>query len=313
MMIYHGLENLNIDYPTAVTVGSFDGIHLGHQQILKVLKKKALKCRCSEVLLTFHPHPRLVVGPPDRAKPQFLTTLDEKLELLQNYEIPAILIIPFTKEFSQTSYRHFIKEFLVDRLKVQEMVIGHDHTFGRNREGHPEQLKKNGKEFGFNVTVVDALFVDDQPVSSTRIRKALQQGRMAEAAKLLGRPYFFHGTVVEGDHRGQKLGFPTANLELSDSHKLLPAAGVYAVEVLLKNQRYSGMMNIGHRPTFNFDPLTLEVHIFKFTGSIYGETLKVEIGKFIREEKKFSSKEELIKQLENDKQICQNLKYPEVD
>lgn len=306
MKIYRKLVELDIDRPTAVTVGSFDGLHRGHQKILDTLNQKARECGCLEVLVTFHPHPKLVVGPPNTEKPQFLTTLDEKLQLLQQMDVPVVLIIPFTKKFSQTGYREFVRDILVDRLQVKQMVIGHDHTFGRNREGHPEQLQETGKQFGFKVTVVEPFYLGDHPVSSTRIRTYLQKGNIEETNKMLGRRYSLSGQVVRGSSRGQELGFPTANLRVNDPHKLSPAIGIYAVDVIYRKRRYSGMMSIGHRPTFNFDPLTLEVHIFNFKNLIYGSSLTIEFKKYIREEKKFDNVEQLKEQMKRDKEMCIN-------
>ncbi len=307
MKIFRSIEEVDISQPTAVTVGTFDGVHLGHQQILKELDKCASEFGCFRVLVTFHPHPRLVVSQKNGKQVLLLTTLEEKLDILKKSGLDAVLVIPFTKEFSQTSYQDFVKKILVDRLKVKSMVVGHDHAFGRNREGHPAQLKAIAKQYGFSVKVLEPYYVAGEIVSSTRIRNAVLAGDMNTTSRLLGRLYSVRGIVGHGNRRGKDLGFPTANLEMNDQNKLIPKTGVYAIDVILRNQRYSGMMNIGHRPTFNFDPLTLEAHIFNFSGSIYGESIEVEFKKFIRDEIKFKSVEELRNQMIEDKKNCINI------
>jgi riboflavin kinase/FMN adenylyltransferase len=305
MKIYRKIEEIHLENQTVVTVGSFDGIHLGHQEILKELNRQAREdCDCLEILITFDPHPKEVLGKSQNHIIEVLTPLEEKLKILKDLGLPAVLIIPFTREFSQTNYRDFVKELLVDKLHIKKMVVGYDHTFGKNREGHPAQLKQLGKEFGFSVTVLDPYYLDGKIVNSSTIRSLFKKGDVESAQKLLGRPYSLSGIVEEGDGRGRELGYPTANLALKNSHKLIPHKGVYAVDVQYNSNSYKGMMNIGNRPTFNFDPLTLEVHIFNFSGSIYGSDLKVFFKKFIREEIKFENAEALKKQMLSDKEIC---------
>ncbi|GAB4371233.1 MAG: bifunctional riboflavin kinase/FAD synthetase [Calditrichia bacterium] len=307
MKIFRSVEEVQINSPTAVTVGTFDGVHIGHQHVLQALKNTARECNCEDVLITFDPHPQMVVEPKKGIQIQLLTTLEEKLNILAKYDISSIFVIPFTREFSQMSYKDFIQKILVERLGVKVMVIGYDHAFGRNREGHYQQLQETAQKWGFQVRVVEPFLLDGEPISSTRIRKSLFNGDVERTAELLGRPYMVQGRVVPGSKRGVNLGFPTANLEVPDPNKLIPKPGVYAVDVTVRGQFYSGMMNIGHRPTFNHDPLTLEVHIFKFFSSIYHETIEVWFKKFIREEIKFRSPEELRQQLLKDKEICMNL------
>ncbi len=307
MKVFRGIDQIDIGGPTAVTVGTFDGVHRGHQQVLQELNHCPDEINCTTVLVTFHPHPKTVVGKKPGQKILLLTTLEEKLEILQHYGLDAVVVIPFTREFAKTGYRDFVRHILVEKLHVRKMVVGYDHTFGRNREGHPEQLKEIAATYGFSVTVLNPYSVSGKVDSSTLIRHHLQEGRIADANELLGHRYFLHGRVESGDQRGRDLGFPTANLQVDDPHKLIPKRGVYAVDVTVGTKRYPGMMNIGNRPTFNFDPLTLEVHIFKFSGSIYGENIKIDFKKFIREEKKFSDPQELKRQLEEDKRICINI------
>ncbi len=308
MKVYRRIEEIDIQKPTVLSVGSFDGIHLGHQQILNELSKQSQDCNCLEVLVTFHPHPEIVVGSYDQRNIELLTTLEEKIQILERLELPVLLVIPFTKEFSQMSYQDFIKDILVNRLNIEKIVIGHDHAFGRNREGRSEQLKNMGKQYRFDVSVMKPFLVNGSIVNSTKIRKIIYNGDMESAYSLLGRPYSIVGTVEKGSNRGKGIvGYPTANIRPTDPYKLIPKKGVYAVDVILHNKKYKGMMNIGHRPTFNFDPLTLEVHIFNFFGYIYGEKLEVIFKKFIRDEKKFNNADELKDQILKDKKVCLNL------
>jgi riboflavin kinase/FMN adenylyltransferase len=307
MRIFRNIDEIDIKQSTALTVGTFDGVHLGHRKVIERLKASAVRCKCPDVLITFHPHPKQIVETKNGSEVRLLTSLEEKLDILNGFNLDAVLVIPFTKEFSRTNYQEFVKDILVSRLKVERMVIGHDHAFGRNREGHPEQLKAISKDLGFYVEIVPPFHVDHDTVSSSLIRKKLLQGQIERANELLGRKYMVLGKVVEGSNRGKEIGFPTANMETGEPHKLIPAEGVYAVDVIVDQQRYKGMMNIGHRPTFNYDPLTLEVHIINFAGYIYGKTVKLEFKKFIRGERKFQSPSELKEQLIQDKNICLNI------
>jgi len=306
MKIFRTIDEIDIKQPAAVTVGTFDGFHRGHQQVLNELRQCSRESGCLQVLVTFHPHPRMVVGSRDN-KVLLLTTLEEKLDILRQFGLDAVLVIPFTREFSQTGYREFVQDILVNRLHVSKMVVGHDHAFGRNREGHPEQLKAISREFGFTVKILEPYYVAGEIVSSTRIRNELLAGHVENAAELLGRVYSLRGVVGHGDRRGRELGYPTANIEVADPNKVIPKIGVYAVDVNLDSGNYSGMMSIGHRPTFNFDPLTLEVHIFNFIGSIYGENIEVRFKKFIRDEVKFENAEALKEQLLEDKKNSENI------
>ncbi|GAB4335852.1 MAG: bifunctional riboflavin kinase/FAD synthetase [Calditrichia bacterium] len=306
MIIFNRIDDIRINFRSAVTIGTFDGVHRGHQHVLEALNLASQECGCQSVLVTFHPHPKMVVRPELASSLRFLTTPDEKIEQLTRYPLKAIANLPFTKEFSQMPYYEFIEEVLVKRLNVGVMVIGHDHAFGRNREGHYEELREFADKMGFQVRRVPPLLVEGEPISSTRIRKLLEKGKIEAANDLMGRPYSLRGTVVHGDGRGTQLGFPTANIRVDYPQKLIPGNGVYAIDVKIANQRYQGMMNIGNRPTFNHDPLTLEAHLFKFFGSIYGEKIEVFFKQFIRREIKFRNKEELVKQLIKDKETCIN-------
>jgi riboflavin kinase/FMN adenylyltransferase len=304
MRIFYSINDIQIDQSTVLTVGSFDGIHLGHQQIIKQLNSLSRDSHCLEVLVTFHPHPKEVLLPVENHSIELLTPLEEKLRLLDKMGLPVIAILPFTREFAKTGYREFVVEILLKKFRMKKIVIGHDHTFGRNREGHAEQLKELGKSANFSVKIIQPFYLDNEIVSSSRIRQLLKTGEVEKANKMLARRYSLLGRVEKGNRRGAALGYPTANIRPVYSNKLIPKNGVYAVEVEFSGKRYAGMMNIGHRPTFNFDPLTLEVHIFKFSSLIYGETIEVWFKKFIREEKKFNNQDELKAQLEIDKKLC---------
>ena len=249
---------------------------------------------------------RKVLGPPSNNL-KLLTSLEEKIELFEQIGIDMVQIIPFTTEFSKLSYKEFVENILVAKLKVKEMVIGHDHHFGRNREGGIDKLKDLGKELGFSVQQVAPLTENGDVISSSLIRQLLEEGKIKNANEFLGRLYNIRGKVIEGDSRGKEIGFPTANIQPDDPDKVVPQKGVYAVEVIHKDKKYKGMMNIGNRPTFNFDPLTLEVHIFNFNVYIYGDILNISFKKYIREEKKFANMDELINQLQKDKIKCENV------
>jgi riboflavin kinase/FMN adenylyltransferase len=304
MKIFRKIDDLKLAKPSAVTVGSFDGIHLGHQKILAELTRQAEECNCNSILVTFHPHPREVLQSSSGNHIQLLTPLQEKIEILQGMKLGVVVVIPFTREFSRMTYAEFVKNILLEKLRMKRMVVGYDHAFGRNREGHPAQLAELGAGLDFSVSVMDPYYIDDAAISSSRVRQFLEEGRVDMAGKYLGRAYKIPGRVERGENRGKKLGFPTANIKPRNQNKLIPRKGVYAVDILLKNEQYKGMMNIGHRPTFNFDPLTLETHIFNFSGLIYGSEIEILLKMFIRDERKFGSPEELKKQMTQDKEVC---------
>ena len=285
-----------------VTIGTFDGLHLGHQKVINRLIEFARSHGGESVVFTFYPHPRLVIAPQE-TNLRLLTTLEEKKELFARSGIDHLIIFPFTQEFSQLTYSEFVEQILVKKMHTHCLVVGYDHRFGKNREGGFEYLQECAEEFGFEIEKLEVLLVDEAHVSSTRIREALEKGDVALANKFLGYRFTLHGTVVEGDRVGRKLGFPTANIVASDPHKLVPGYGVYAVEVLISGKRYGGMLNIGSRPTFNknADNRSIEVHIFDFSGDIYNKEITlVFVGK-IRDEQKFSGVEALAEQLKKDK------------
>ena len=306
MKIYHGLEDFRPVENAVVTSGTFDGVHLGHQQILRRLREIADRINGETVLITFWPHPRLVLFP-DQHDLRLLNTFEEKAELLRTFGIDHLLRIPFTREFSQTSSEDFIRRILVDTIGTRKLVIGYDHRFGKNREGSFDHLKNNASSYGFEVEEIPRHEVDDLVVSSTKIRSALALGKMDYAAELLGRYYDVSGRVVRGERIGRVLGFPTANIEIDNPHKLIPANGAYAVKVRIGERIFGGMMNIGMRPTVGGRIMTLEVHIFDFDEEIYGDTLKVEFVSRIRDEIPFPDIESLKTQLETDQVSARQL------
>ncbi|MFD2998847.1 bifunctional riboflavin kinase/FAD synthetase [Pontibacter toksunensis] len=289
-----------LSYPV-VTSGTFDGVHIGHQKILKRVMERARQSNGQSVVITYWPHPRLVLFPEDNDL-MLLSTIQERIEELRNFGIDYLLIIPFTKEFSRTSSRKFITDVLVRTINTKVLVIGYDHRFGKNREGSFENLKARAAQYGFEVEEIPRQDIDDVGVSSTKIRKALEDGDIHTANRYLGRNYTFTSEVVEGNKIGRTIGYPTANLALPRNHKLIPAHGVYAVWVKIEEARYGGMMNIGLRPTVDGKQLTLEVHILNFNQDIYGETLTVEFVEQLRKEQKFESLEALKAQLANDRE-----------
>jgi len=302
MKIYRHIEDFHVQNPI-LTIGSFDGVHLGHLKIIDRLKEIAKQNKGESVIFTFYPHPRLVLFPEEHNL-RLLTTLHEKIRLFEKAGIDHLIIYPFSKEFSQLSYADFVRRILVERLKIQTLVVGYDHKFGKNREGSFTMLKDLSEEIGFQLEKLDVLLVDDINISSTKIRDSLQTGNIRRANKYLGYPYTLHGSVVEGQQIGRKIQFPTANIEASDPNKLIPGHGVYAVFVNVEGKRYQGMLNIGTRPTVNrnADNRSIEVHILEFDGNLYGNEIELEFIEKIREEQKFESIDHLRAQLETDKQ-----------
>jgi len=303
MKIYHTLDDFSRLDCAVVTSGTFDGVHLGHQKILIRLKEIAEKSSGETVVITFWPHPRLVLKPDDLTL-KLLNTFEEKAELLKEQGIQHLLRIPFTKEFSQISSSDFIRNVLVDRIGTRKLVIGYDHHFGKNREGSFDQLKQNAPKYGFEVEEIPRQDIDNMAVSSSKIRKALEEGDVSEAIHLLGRPYSLSGRVIKGDRLGRVLGFPTANIDIDSHYKLVPAEGIYAVIVHYAGIEYGGMMYIGNRPTVDGVKRSIEVNIFNFEKEIYGEELKVSFEKLLRLDTKFKDLEELKSQLHKDKELA---------
>lgn len=306
MKIYHGLEDFNRLNYAVVTSGTFDGVHVGHQKILERLKEIAKANGGETVVITFWPHPRLVLDPGNTSL-KLLNSFEEKAALLKQHGIQHLLRIPFTKEFSQLTSEDFISQILIKTIGTKKLVIGYDHHFGKNREGSFEQLKENAPKYGFTVEEISRQDVDHIAVSSSKIRKALEEGDMETATPLLGSAYSITGRVIVGDKLGRILGFPTANIQVDSQYKLIPADGIYAVTVLHEHTTYKGMMYIGNRPTINGIQRNLEVNIFDFNTDIYGESLTIYFHKLIRFDIKFSDLEALKKQLHLDKEAAMKI------
>lgn len=297
-----GLDALTHDPASVVTVGTFDGVHRGHQAVLRYLMARARAQGGRSTVVSFDPHPREVVY--GRPVP-LLTTIAERAAVMEGLGVDRFVVIPFTEAFSQLPAEAFVADVLARRVGLREIVIGYDHGFGRGREGDRALLATLGARLGFAVDVIPAQVVAQHVVSSTEIRRLLvEEGALALATALLGRPYALSGTVEEGARRGRTLGFPTANLRLDHPRKVVPKHGVYAVRVHTARARYGGMMNIGVRPTFDGAGLHLEVHLFDFDGDLYGTSLRVEFVERIREERKFSGLEALREQLYEDRHRC---------
>lgn len=291
-----------------ITIGSFDGVHTGHQKILNQMKEVAGAIGGETVIITFFPHPRKVIASiPGEVK--ILTTIREKKLLLTEAGIDHLVVIPFNHNFAQSSAEDFVQQFLVAQFHPHTVIIGYDHRFGKNRTGDYHLLESMGTKFGFEVKEIDEQMLQESAISSTRIRQALLQHSIKDANELLGYPYFFEGTVIEGNRMGRTLGYPTANLQIAEEDKLIPGNGVYIVNVQLQDPgepgkilQRGGMMNIGIRPTIDGKNRVIEVHLFDWDASIYGQTIRVELLDFIREEKKFATPEELRTQIINDEQ-----------
>lgn len=302
LKVYFSLEDFHkLDF-AAVTTGTFDGVHIGHKKILEQLNHVAHTNGGESVLLTFHPHPRIVLQPDVELK--LLNSQQEKIELLKSTGLDHLIIHPFTREFSRTSSLDFVRNILVSTIGAKRLVIGYDHHFGRNREGSFEHLKEFGPVYGFQVEEISARDIENVTVSSTKIRTALLEGDLDTANEYLGYSYPITGQVVSGEKIGQSIGFPTANIVVEEPFKLIPADGVYAVNVIFPSapdQVYEGMCNIGMRPTFSGKFKTIETHIFDFDRNIYGEQIKLSFRRRLRGEVKFEGADELRKQLLNDK------------
>lgn len=299
MKVFRSIESYpNTERKAVITIGTFDGVHIGHQKIIEQLN--ALKTEKSEVsmILTFFPHPRRVLDQSNDIK--MLTTMEEKVELLENFGLDHLIVEPFTPEFSRLTALEFVRDILVNRLSLKKLVIGYDHHFGKNREGNFEQLTEFGELYGFEVIEIPAQTVESVSVSSTKIRRAIEAGEMNTANSYLGYPYRLTGEIVKGQGLGRKLNFPTVNLRVEEDYKLLPKKGVYAVQTQLKNREILGMMNIGYRPTVGGDGRTIEIHLLDFNGDLYGQRLRIDILVRLRNEQKFESIEALKAQLRKD-------------
>jgi len=305
MKIFEGISSFQKINNPILTLGMFDGVHLGHQALIGRLNEIAQSCDGESVLLTFDPHPRTVLGN-DSSDLQLITTLSEKILLLEKAGLQNLILQPFTKAFSELCSTDFVKELLVDEICMHTIVIGYDHHFGKNREGDFEQLLDLSKKYHFEVNELSEIKSDKAQISSTKIREALWNGELSFANQALGRNYDLTGQVVHGDKLGRTLGFPTANLKL-EPYKLIPANGVYVVKVQFENQTFKGLLSIGTRPTVtNSNEKRVEVYILDFDGNVYDKNLTVELLHFIRPDMKFNSLDELVYQMNLDKEFAIN-------
>ena len=302
MKIFREFSEIERNEDTFLTIGSFDGVHLGHREIVNRIIEKTSRNDGRSFLITFDPHPRRVLSKNSDVK--ILTTLREKSLLLESIGIQNLLVIKFTKDFSLITAEDFIKNYVIKSIGLKEIVVGHDHHFGKGRSGDETTLRRLGKEYNFEVSTVGAYKLNDKIISSSEIRQSLINGDVKLTASFLGRHYGFSGTVVKGDKRGRELGFPTANIRLEDEHKLLPALGVYAVEFVVENKKFSGLLSVGKRPTFYEDGVVIpEVFIYDFDKDIYGKFVTVNIIEMIRGEIKYNSAGDLIEQMNKDKEL----------
>ena len=301
MQVHYGLEDFRVKKPV-VTIGTFDGVHLGHREVIAELKRISSETGGESVVFTFFPHPRMVVNPNEDTI-RLLTSQEEKSALLEELGLDHLVIFPFTKEFASLSYADFVKDILVSKMHIHKLVTGYDHKFGHGREGDFHALNRLGEVYGFEVEQLNPLLVENVAVSSSKIRRELEAGNVDKANQLLGYAYLLQGKVIEGQRLGRKLGFPTANILPDDLHKLVPTDGVYAVLVAINGKQYFGMLNVGTRPTVNsnVDHRSIEVHIFDFAGDIYHHIIRVSFVERIRSEVKFESIEKLKEQLDKDK------------
>ena len=311
MIVHRGLDDLQPLPNAVVTSGTFDGVHRGHQTILARLTEVANASSGQSVLITYWPHPRTVVSN-DSQNLKLLTTLDEKIELLDRAGVDHLVVIPFTRSFSQLSSEEYIRQILVEKIGTKKLVIGYDHRFGRDREGGFEYIKAHQGEYGFEVEEIPRHDVEAVGVSSSKIRTALMEGTIQTANRFLGRPYSLTGTIVKGRQLGRTIGFPTANMQVDDPSKLVPASGVYAVEVLYAGQMLAGMLNIGFRPTVDAATVagtnqTIETYIFDFNKDIYGEHLTLRFRAFLRPEQKFEGLPALVAQLKQDEETARTV------
>lgn len=300
MKIYEGLNNLPKIKNAVVTSGTFDGVHLGHQKILNRIAQTAQDMDGETVLLTFWPHPRLVLYPNEHNL-RLLTTFEEKASLLKRFGIDHLITIPFTQEFSQLSSEEFIHQILIEKIRTKKLVIGYDHRFGKNREGGFDFLKENIDQYGFELEEISRKDIDQVAISSTKIRKALEEGNIQEANESLGRSFEINGIVIKGEQIGRSIGFPTANIHIPNDYKLVPCDGAYAVIIKVEDHYYNGMLNIGNRPTLKGINKTVEVNLFDFSDDLYDKRVTVYFEQYLRAEEKFANLEALKHQLEQDR------------
>ncbi|AUC85719.1 riboflavin biosynthesis protein RibF [Polaribacter sp. ALD11] len=304
MKIVENIANFSTDEKTFVTIGTFDGVHFGHQKILEKLVSEAKKAGKKSVLLTFFPHPRMVLQ--KDAKIELINTIDERANLLEKTGLDYLIIHPFSKAFSRTTALEFVRDTLVNTFNISKLIIGYDHHFGKNREGNIDQLTEYSHLYDFTVEEIPAQDIDDVSVSSTKVRRALAAGNLKTANDYLGYNFMLNGVVVNGKKLGGQIGYPTANIDVKEAYKLIPKTGVYVVKSYIENKTVFGMMNIGNRPTVNGNHQTIEVHFFDFNQDLYGENLTIELIYFLRDEHKFDSIDSLVVQLKADEQTARD-------
>ena len=302
MNVHRDIDHLPSFRNAVITIGTFDGVHMGHRQVIKKLISEAKAINGESVIITFHPHPRKIISSTILGI-RLINTLDEKIELLDQLGIDNLVIVPFTDAFANQPAEEYVSNFLVKNFNPHTIIIGYDHRFGKDRKGDYGLLEKMAGTSGFRLMEIPKHVRDEIAISSTKIREALLEGKIETADALLGHEFFFSGTVVHGNKLGKKLGYPTANLTIEDEEKIIPGDGIYAVYAALNNsgERMKGMMSIGFRPTVDGKKRVIEVNIFDFNKEIYGQTLKVYVKKYLREEIKFESLEALVKQMDQDK------------
>ncbi|WP_027420104.1 bifunctional riboflavin kinase/FAD synthetase [Crocinitomix catalasitica] len=304
MKVYYSVEELPVIKNAVLTLGTYDGVHLGHQKIIEFLVKSAKEMNGETVLFTLHPHPRVVLYPDDHGM-QLIQPIEERIKKLAASGIDHLILFPFSKEFSRLTATEFVRDILVNKIGIKMMTIGYNHHFGRNRQGNLSLLKELGDVYDFKVQEIPAFKKLDHNVSSTKIRAAITDGDITTANTYLGSPFEFIGTVVTGDKIGTGIGYPTANIEPNSDLQLIPKKGVYAVQVKFGDHVFNGMMNIGTRPTINeLGEDRIEIHIFNFDQDIYGETLNVKVFDRVRDEERFSSLDDLKAQLKKDEENC---------
>ena len=306
MQIFHNIEQMPTLKNPIVTVGIFDGVHCGHQEIFRQMKTLATEPEQKTIAITLEPHPRIALGN-GKEEVKFINILEKKIDRIAMNGIDYLLILDFTPEFAALSPEDFVKEYLCRKLGIRTLVIGYDHLFGKGRSGDCQEMERLGEKYGFEVVEVGEVCCEGAVVSSTRIREALKKGEIEIANKCLGYNYSITGTVVHGNMLGRTLGFPTANIAMPDRYKLITANGVYACRVLVDGTWYEGMGNIGFRPTLEKSPLTIEVHIFNFNEDIYEKVITIAFIQRIRDEIKFSDLEQLKLQLERDRVVIQSV------
>lgn len=306
MKVYRELHEIDKAKNAVVTIGTFDGLHLGHQKIINRMKEVAKSINGETVILTFFPHPRMILHPED-TRLKLLNTIPEKLALLEEMGIDNLIITPFTRDFSNMSSNEFTREILVNTLNTRKLIIGYDHRFGKDRQGSFESLSVSGTEYGFEVEKIPEQDIDDIAISSTKIRESLLAGNIETANRYLQYAYPLHGKVMLGDQIGRTLGYPTANILVTETYKLIPGDGIYAVRVMVAGHHYQGMLYIGNRPVVNGMSRSIEVNIFDFSQDIYGQDIAVEFLHYIRGDGNFTSLDELKNQMARDKIKCLEL------